>query len=114
MSLLAEHDLYADSDANDVQTGNYGKASSMAKIPHCSSTKIILTCKWWYEVKEKMYQAKESGSNCSLCIYSGRMWGTQDQDYMLAQVCDRIERYANYGVPVASKPLSRSPSRQLK
>lgn len=33
------------------------------------------------------------------------MWGSQDQDYMLSQVCARIEQYANYGVPVASEHL---------
>lgn len=36
-------------------------------------------------------------------MQSGRMWGSTDQDYMLSQVCERAERYANYGVPVASE-----------
>jgi hypothetical protein len=34
------------------------------------------------------------------------MWNSLDQEYMLSQVCRRIEQYANYGVPVASELVS--------
>lgn len=54
----------------------------------------------------QLWQGFINGKNPRLLIYEdhpyiGRMWGTQDQDYMLSQVCSRIQQYANYGVPVA-------------
>ena len=31
------------------------------------------------------------------------MWGTQDQSYMLNEVCTRNRAYASWPIPVASK-----------